>query len=74
LVLSLNNISQSPDLVSTLALPGQEVALEVERPGGIALASLAPVGREAIVLRQAHLATLARHSRITVTYGFKRKP
>ena len=54
-------------LVSTLALSCEKVALEVERSRGVALASLAPVRGEAVVLRQAHLATLARYTRITVT-------
>jgi hypothetical protein len=58
-----------PYLVSTLALSGQEIALKVERARGVALAGLAAFGREAVVLREAHLATLTRHPRVTITCG-----
>ena len=58
-------------LISTLALSGQQVALEVEGASGVALAGLAALGGEAVVLRKTHLTTLTRHPGVTITFLIK---
>ena len=59
--------------ISALALPGEEVTLEVEGTGGVALAGLAALRGEAVVLRKTHLASLTRHPGVTITFLIKIK-
>jgi len=68
MILDLWKIKIKDYFVSTLALAGEKVTLKVEGAGGVALAGLAALRGESVVLRKTHFASLTRYPGVAVTF------